>query len=385
MENFLELQSFSMKMKKRKKNWFFSKEFYPQGSAPCPVKNSDMLFSVRQINKKGMLISTSAHNRYMIPGIILNCSVNLFVFGQVNTCLKIEEVNIKEENNEKYFLIYGVFTKCCKNFHSKFGEYILKYASDHTSVKELNEVGFPLISLQKNIYFKFAENQKDYEKVVQLRNLAYAKKIKAPSSVPDFLEERSIIIMALYKDRLIGTLRLIFNDGTQLMENEQFVQLPDSFPPKNETLEVGRVCTHPDFRGSDLLSEMFRFTALTLIESDRKYIVTGSMKDLLPLYKKIGFKTTGVYYRYKELNNLKHEVLCLDIYKVAKAKTLNPLRWLYWNVIWEELYHYVVIKKQLIKLSKTEKIRINLIRLLKPVSSFIYSYYIKKRLLRGQK
>jgi predicted GNAT family N-acyltransferase len=386
------------------KNRCFSDEFSPKGSALCPVKNADIFFSVRQINKKGMLISTDAHNKYMIPGIILNCSVNLFIFGEVNAFFKIEKIKIekiklqetgnkkqenentysvnKEENHAKELLIYGTFTKSCKNFHSKFGEYILKYASVQASVKELNEAGFPLISLKKSIYFKFAENKEDYKKVVKLRNMAYAHKIKLPSSAPDFLEERSLIIMALYKDKLIGTLRLIFNDGTQLMENEQFVKLPDSFPPKSETLEVGRVCTHPDFRGSDLLSEMFRFTALTLLESDRKYIVTGSMKDLLPLYKKLGFKTTGVYYRYKELNNLKHEVLSLDIYEVAKAKTFNPLRWLYWNVIWEELYHHAVIEKKLMKFSKTDKLRINLIRLLKPLSFFIYSYYVKKKLLR---
>lgn len=363
----------------KNKNWYFSDEYSPRGSAPCPVKNADIFFSVRQINKKGMLISTGVHNKYIMPGIILNCSVNLFIFGRVNALFKIERIDIKEENNAKWLLIYGVFTKCCKNFTNKFGEYILKYAS--ASVKELNEAGFPIVSLKKSIYFKFAENKEDYEKVVKLRNMGYAHKIKNPSSAPDFLEKRSLIIMALYKDKLIGTLRLIFNDGTQLMENEQFVELPDSFPPKKETLEVGRVCTHPDFRGSDLLSEMFRFTALTLLESDRKYIVTGSMKDLLPLYKKLGFKTTGVHYRYKELNNLEHEVLCLDIYKVAKAKTFNPLRWLYWNVIWEELYHYVVIEKKLMEFSRTDKLRINLIRLLKPVSRFIYSYYVKKKLL----
>jgi predicted GNAT family N-acyltransferase len=366
----------------KNKSWSFSKEFSPTGWAPCPVKNSHIFFSVRQINKKGMLISVSSHNKYMIPGIVLKCHINLVMFGEVNTFLKIEKVSIKEENDEKLLLIYGVFIKPCKNFHSKFSEYILKYGSIKSCVKELNKEGFPIVSLKKSIYFKFAENKKDYEKVLQLRKLAYAKKIQDPSLISDSLDERSIIVMAVYKDQLIATLRLIFNDGTQVMENEKSVKLPDYFPPKNQILEVGRVCTHPDFRGSDLLTEMFRFTALTLAESDRKYIVTGSMKNLLPLYKKLGFKTTGIYYRYKELNNLEHQVLFLDVYKVGTAKTLNPIRWLYWNVVWEELYDYVVIQKKLIKFTKIDKLRIKLIKLLKPVSFLIYSYYIKKNLLK---
>ena len=58
------------------------------------------------------------------------------------------------------------------------------------------------------------------------------------------------------------------------------------------------------------------------------------------------------------------------------------IRWIYWNVVWEELYDYVVIQKKLIKFTKIDKLRIKLIKLLKPVSFLIYSYYIKKNLLK---
>jgi hypothetical protein len=166
----------------------------------------------------------------------------------------------------------------------------------------------------------------------------------------------------------VASTRLIFNEIDDQMEHEQFVTFPIEFPRKDEICEITRVCTHPDFRGSDLLLGLFRFAAITVVQSGRRFVVGCATPDLLPLYTRLGFQATPLRYKHKSLNNIEHVIFVSDISKGLAGQGVSPF---IWNVVWRDVIEYV-IERQLIELDPMANIRMGLYRMVGPLAKFLY-------------
>jgi hypothetical protein len=187
--------------------------------------------------------------------------------------------------------------------------------------------------------------------------------------------------MGVYRGKVIASTRLIYNEVDHTMEHEQFVKFPLDFPRKDEICEITRVCTHPDFRGSDILMGLFRFVAVTVIQSGRKYILGCATDELLTLYKKIGFNITDLTYNHKQLNDIRHTIFIGDVARGLSGIGVNPL---VWNVVWADVAQYIS-DMSLVEYDSMANIRMGLMRLLRPLSLFLHARSNKPKPIRKSK
>jgi hypothetical protein len=213
--------------------------------------------------------------------------------------------------------------------------------------------------------------------------LAYslAGKVSADSELSDVFDTRSRIAIAVYKGEVVASMRLIFNEMSDPMEHDQYLRLPSNIPRKDQICEITRVCTHPSYRGSDLLINLFRFVGLAVVQSGRQFILGCATKDLLPLYTKLGFKSTNLVFKHEQLNNIEHTIFIGDVIEGITGKGVNPL---IWNLVWEPLATELLSKK-MISDDSSIRFRIGVLRLFKPLAMILhYASKTPKRRARGK-
>jgi hypothetical protein len=140
----------------------------------------------------------------------------------------------------------------------------------------------------------------DYRAVLVLRHLAYSLVGKAdpnaaPSVMADRHDQNATIVAAFHQGKAVGSVRIIPTHPDVVHEYEQLLDLPASIPAKHSLATVSRVCTHPDYRGSDLFSTLMMAADQTVRLLNRRFALGSCSDSLLRIYVRIGWTPTGVF------------------------------------------------------------------------------------------
>jgi len=135
-------------------------------------------------------------------------------------------------------------------------------------------------------------------------------------------------------------------------------------PPKTSLIEVSRLCIDEEYRGTDLLQGLFQHGVKHFLLSDRYWLLTSAVTDLLPLYERIGFKKLGVSYKHPSLNNLEHHLILAHRDAFLMGKGMNLLLW---NSLFGDLIRHMLDRK-LIKVAGPEAVLIRAKLMLAPLS-----------------
>jgi predicted GNAT family N-acyltransferase len=190
-------------------------------------------------------------------------------------------------------------------------------------VKEIEEK----FSVAAAAEYKYVKTADEYRKVLDLRKLAYSgvgkvDKDANPEVMGDIYDTKSRILMASINGRVVGSHRITFHGPGEKNEYEEFVTLPPNFPDRNEVLVLSRICTDPEFRGSGLFYGLFRRCISAAIEYKRRYILGGCTANLLPLYKKIGFKEQGIFFEHGNLQGAKEQIILADALEITAKEII---------------------------------------------------------------
>ncbi|NJN50435.1 MAG: hypothetical protein HC809_00195 [Gammaproteobacteria bacterium] len=241
-------------------------------------------------------------------------------------------------------------------------------------IDELREQHLMPRSVSTVVEFSFVRTTEEYDQVLALRHTAYRHAGKVderlnPEDMGEIYDTRSRIVIGKYHGRVIASAGLVFNEYHDRMEIEESIDWPKELPRRDEMVEVIRNCTHPSYRGSDVLMAMFRFIAITVLQAGRRYVAIGSSPDLIPLYTRIGMRDVNLDYYHRKLGGKLHKVLLGDIPQTMTGANIGPI---FWNAIWSETTSYMM-STDLIKVSGIDVARMNLYRLFKPVSLLLQS------------
>jgi predicted GNAT family N-acyltransferase len=356
------------------KRWTCPSEFMPKGVAPNPVRFNDFIyFRVADVSAEGMRLITSLRNKILIPGMQLRASVSLPMVAHIDTTLKVENARIEAEGGKDVLMVGCSLVRPTKQVRLAIGEYVFQFGPS-ASLEELRAEGLTPKKTSASLDFRFVKSEEDFKQVLELRRLAYASanKIKGDASledVTDVYDSRSRIIIATRRGQVVASMRLIYSEIDDRMEHEEYVEMPASIPRRDEICEITRVCTHPDFRKSDVLLGLFRFCALTVVQSGRRYILGCATKELLPIYTRIGLKPIGVTYANAALNGIEHSIFLADVAKALTGVGVGPL---VWNVVWGDLSDFMVDQKYL-EADPLAKLRMGAFKTLKPVATLLQS------------
>lgn len=349
--------------------WSTSLDFMPTGFCANPGKFNDFIyFKVMNISAAGMQIQTSLRNKFLIAGMKLNTTLSLPAVSNVNLSFKIMNVSIGNDKGKDVLNVGCRFEEISSSVKECIGQYVFQFGPS-ASLTDLKKEGLYVSKASRGVEFKFVRTKEEYDRVIELRKKAYlaAGKVAENDDLSDIFDSRSRIVVGTQKGKVVCSLRVIFNEASDRMEHDDYVIFPKDFPPKHEICEITRVCTDPEYRGSDLLLSLFRFVAVTVAQSGRRYILGCATNELLPLYARLGFKSTGIRYHYKALNNLEHTIFMGDIIEGLTGKGVNPL---VWNIVWKDVIRYLS-DHNVCDYSTGSKLRMQLFRLAAPFAEIM--------------
>jgi len=354
--------------------WIFGMQFGPVCVAANPARFNDFVyFRVRDVSAKGMQLSTSLRNKFLVKGMRLNCILSLPLVSQLTLQMSVQHVELSSDPDRPSLIVGTSLIDPSQSDLQALGQYLVQFG-EGVQLDELRQQGLMPRRISSAVEFSFVRTVNEYNQVLALRHLAYqsAGKVCASSRLEDMSEQydaRSRIVIGKYHGRIIASAALVFNEYHDKMEIEESLDWPHDLPRRDEMVEVIRNCTHPSYRGSDLLMAMFKFIAITVLQAKRRFVVIGCTPDLVPLYTKIGMKNLDLEYRHGKLANTLHNVMLGDIPQTMTGSNINPILW---NAIWSDTMSYMT-NSNLLKPNVLDSVRVKLYRALKPLSVLLES------------
>jgi len=242
--------------------------------------------------------------------------------------------------------------------HNGICDYLL-YSRQWTPAR-LHDAGFRARQVKSHLRFRSVRSLEDYAEVLRLRRDAYVGAGKRdaetlPEDMASPLDGKSRILMALHHGRLVGTLTFTFPASEETVLDSQTgfpgAKYPVSIPPKANLIEVSRLCIDSDYRGTDVLQGMFEHGLKHFLLSDRHWLLTSAMDELLPVYERIGFRRLGASYKHPRLNNREHHLIIASRNAFLAGFGINIL---VWNSVFGDLVRYLM-GQRLLALSSWER------------------------------
>ena len=144
-------------------------------------------------------------------------------------------------------------------------------------------------------------------------------------------------MIGLHQNKIISSVLIHFpkTDGERLeIEGDAERSLSKFYNGQATTVsEITKLCTNPDFRGSDLLTGQLQQIAKHALKNNRPNIVMGTEEKLTFFFSRIGLKNTGIAFNVRRFGNLPHFAFHGNIRDmVYKTRNVNVQ---HWRSIWE--------------------------------------------------
>jgi predicted GNAT family N-acyltransferase len=366
--------------KRAASRWTCGTEFVPTGVAPNAVRYDDFVhFRIVDISRTGMRLVTSLRNKFLLPGVSFEATVTFPTMGEARVAFRVVHARVVQEGAKKVLALGVTYALGSRRAGELIGQYLLQFGPG-ASLAQLRETGFEVVSSSRALEFGCVRTDEEYREVLELRRLAYVHAKKASADVKDVdmaddFDARSRILVAKYRGRVVASARLMFpRHAEDALKHEEFLSLPATLPPRDEIVEISKVCTHPAFRGSDLFYGILKQAALTVVQSGRKWFLMSCTDSLLPVYAKVGLRKIGAGYLHPTMK-LAHHVCLGDVAGMIAGKRINPI---VWNVvIGHELYDFAA-RCGAVPRTAWWRLRVRLWRLFRPLGYLAVALHARR-------
>lgn len=371
--------------RRKTRRWLCAPQFLPTGVAPNPAKFNDFVyFRICDVSATGFQLLTSLRNKFIVVGMRLDCMISFPMVAQLHAVLRVENVRITMEQGTEQLAVGVTIEDLTPELKQSIGQYLMQFGSG-TSLKEMSESGLETPRVSKAVDYTFVKTEEEFQETLELRRQSYVHEGKisqqtGASDLTDIYDTRSRIVIGRYQGKIICTARLTFNEIDEKMEQEENMDWSTDLPRRDRIVEIMRACTHPEYRGSDLLMGMFQFIALTVVQSRRPWIVINTTEKMESLYNKIGFSSTGHSYNVEMFGNLEHKVMIANVPAAMSGLNVNPI---VWNLVWEDVSRYME-NYGLLKPDSFRKVRMGAYRLLAPIAKLVHRHWLKPRKCRNK-
>ncbi|MEO6095514.1 MAG: hypothetical protein ABIW76_07510 [Fibrobacteria bacterium] len=303
----------------------------------CPLRVSDVNRSM------GLSFVSLDASILIFEGMELKIHFEIASHREAPMTARVAWVHATEANEVKF----GVACMdMALTLHNGICEFLL--FSRLWSPARLRQAGFRSQQVKNRLRFRSVKTMDDYAEVLYLRRDAYVGVGKKPlgtrpEEMAGNLDGQSRIMMAHHQDKLVGTLTFTFPTREDAVLDSQAgfpgQKYPVEIPPKANLIEVSRLCIHDEYRSTDLLQGMFEHGIKHFLLSDRHWLLTSAVADLLPIYQRIGFYRLKASYKHRALNNQEHHLLLVHRDAFLHGRGMNLL---VWNTMFGELIGHLL-------------------------------------------
>ena len=354
--------------RRKEVRWHCSSQYYPTGVASNPSKYNDFVyFRVQDVSRSGMRLLTSMRNKFIAREMILDSIVSFPMVSQVTLKLKVGNVSITTDEGKDYLSVGAAFVNLTESKFHVISQYLAQFG-DESVVRSMKDTGIVTPALSRGLEFSFVRSATDYREVLELRRVAYAAQGKiAPGTssdeMSDIFDSRSRIVVCKLRGQIVASARLTFHEQNDLMEHEEYMASSSELPRRDESVEVTRACTHPDYRGARLFFPLLGFIVMTALQADRNWVITSSTSDLVDLYERIGMVRLKETYMNPMLNNATHYLLVGSAKDAVLGRSVGPI---VWNLVWKRPSEFAIRSLEL-PVDPVSRVRLLLYRLVAPL------------------
>lgn len=354
--------------RRREVRWHCSSQYFPTGVASNPSKYNDFVyFRVLDVSRSGMRLLTSMRNKFIAREMSLDSIISFPTVSQVTLRLRVGNVSITNDEGKDFLSVGVEFVDLSESKFEVISQYLAQFG-DESVIRSMRDSGIISSALSRALEFGFVRSANDYREVLELRRCAYAAEGKIPpgtsrDEMSDIFDSRSRIVICKLRGRVVASARLTFHEQNDLMEHEEFVTWSSDLPRRDESVEVTRACTHPDYRGARLFFPLLGFIVTTALQAKRNWVITSSTSELVELYERIGMIRLNTTYVNPMLNNAKHYLLIGSATDAVLGRSVGPI---VWNLVWRGAAEFAT-RTLNITIDPVSRVRLLLYRLVSPV------------------
>ena len=262
-------------------------------------------FKVENLSRVGLQLLTTQPPGLLIPGLRLPGVVQFPGLGPEPVTLELRWLRPNSSSAQQEFYLGARIIEAAPSYGASAGQYLFQHISG-IAAAEVRSAGLLVPSVASGVTYEFAQSSEDYRDVLELRMKTYpwvqlSSQAIEPEEMGDIYDTRANILIARHQGKCVGSLRIVFHrpgDMLEMLEHVENAPVPDWFPQNEDLVEVTRICVDHNYRKGDLLLGMFKQVLLVMLQSNKWWLVGGSEEGLLPYYKALGAKVTGLEYQW---------------------------------------------------------------------------------------
>ncbi len=265
----------------------------PMAYCDDPVAfNRTMVFNVTYFTSATMGLVTKDEDSGLYVGFCLDLKLMMPVRGEF--ALIGEVVSIVRRNDS--VLVHCVLVNASGQLQNAISEFLLMTTKGLT-VKKLRTSGFKVNAIEKAYLFRYANTPAQMDAILRLRLKAAQKEGRwvgetDHEKLRDNWDRHARQIICEVNGEIVCAARIVYNSG--LKERSEHVSYNVDIPQwlwEAGFVEASRVCTDPDFRGSDMFFLTIQHLSKIVTQSGYGYLLLNCEDSLVPVYK----KTVGVF------------------------------------------------------------------------------------------
>jgi hypothetical protein len=246
------------------------------------------------------------------------------------------ELKVKCEVRHYYltseYHVFGcVIIEASSSFGQKLAELLLSNTQRPT-ISELLIEGFEVRNTEKALKFRYAEQRNFYEILQLRRDVAHFQgrflDVHDSLAFSDDLDLKSRHLLCEIGGRVIGAVRIIFNDGkpefTEM--NRYHISIPE-FIWKKGFIEASFLNVDPMFQITDIYLNLLRQVARISIQNEEELILLSCCDDEMEYLKPIGCEELGIQYYIDLMEGRPLNLMYIDAKQILKGRSLKMLNW----------------------------------------------------------
>lgn len=181
---------------------------------------------------------------------------------------------------------------------------------------------------------EIARDKRDKDRLIVLRTMLYRAvgKHQLDSLMTDQFDETALLVGVWKDESPIATVRILHRASTLEWEHDRFLQWPSTFPPREESVEMSRLCIIPKERSLLTIRELCSGIAAAMLVTRKQYVIACCTDDYVHLYKKFfGCVFTENTIIHVDLGLKVHRMFFCDMTDVARGRRISL--WI-WMSIW---------------------------------------------------
>lgn len=343
--------------------WSCIEEHYPRAVSPAPGRYGTFVsYEVRNISQEGMQLYTSIEHAYLIPGMCLSLTISLPTVGEALVAADVVRIGIVNDGVKEVLDVGVRLRRISKGTKRIFGQYLVQFSRfDH--VDDLISEGFVPNNLVLGLRFSYLKSVEEYQELIAFRQSIYGSP-HTDSCQIDALDQHARILVGRTGEKIVCAAQVRNPGLNSELVAENTVGWRDEFGPRDNYVELTRIeVGETNKLRVDCMFALLKFVCTNCLSDRRSSVALTCSPWADSALQKAGWKciatdlsANGVYF--------------CDPYGITANSNGRPL---WWNYVWGDAFDFL-LETGAINPTGVDRIVARIVRLLNPVSQFVFSF-----------